>query len=181
MTDWNSFEDRSISLIIQATDNEHGLFGSLPPTANETIYEETAEHPMRVKARARARKYLDTDDRLDEITLEKANRDSQARQERKLSDVYEAFDNGTDLLTFKAQPDCVEFKFKVLEMGDDQDESGHMSMMKSQSTIQMFFGKKKKEIQWREVFSFSFLVNKVPEERPYLYLNRGLDRLICQR
>jgi hypothetical protein len=66
-------------------------------------------------------------------------------------------------------------------MGDDQDESDHISMMKSQSTIQMFFGKKKKEIQWREVFSFSFLVNKVPEERPYLYLNRDLDRLICQR
>jgi hypothetical protein len=31
------------------------------------------------------------------------------------------------------------------------------------------------------VFSFEFLVNTVPEKRPYLYLNRDLDRMICQR
>jgi len=69
-------------------------------------------------------------------------------------------------------------------MGEDATERKVVencaeSMVKNQSTISMFFGKQKKEIQWREVFSFLFLVNTVPEKRPYLYLNRDLDRMIC--
>lgn len=31
------------------------------------------------------------------------------------------------------------------------------------------------------MYSFYFLIDVVPESRPYLYLNNDLDRLICQR
>ena len=79
MTDWNNFEDRSISLIIQELPKleENGGKGSLPETRQETLFEETTEIPPK---KSRARQYLDDEESQDKINLEELPRHTKGRR-----------------------------------------------------------------------------------------------------
>ena len=94
---------------------------------------------------------------------------------------YEAFDDKTELIQYLKQPDCAKYRFKLLVMGDsDYIQKQFSAHSNNQSSLHVNFSGKTKEIQWKEYFSFNFLVQVNTQMRPYIYFNNDMSKMLVQ-
>ena len=153
MRDWNSFEKFSFSLIVSIED-VNAMESKGKPTAG------ASQGLKKEKAKAGA----SAEDRAGHLVTH-----------------YEAFDEGAHLMQYLKAPDCARYRFKVLVMGDSQYiQEAFPSKNTDPSTAQANDDVQGKGIKWKEYFWFSFLLQRNTQERPYIYFNADLTRMLVQ-
>ena len=66
-------------------------------------------------------------------------------------------------------------------MGDsDYIQKQFSANSNNTSSLQVNFGGKSKEVQWKEYFSFNFLVQVDTQMRPYIYFNDDMTKMLVQ-